>query len=97
MVNQKRRYVKAAVIATLATALLLWLAGPTNAATKNACYVQTLRGGQFVTQTAGVAGAISVYVDGVYATSTFSLSQPYYATSSKTAVVRGYDQNGMVC
>ena len=66
-------------------------------AASNACYVQALTNGQYVTQTSGKAGTIDVYVNGAYATTISRLNQPWYATKDKKARVRGYDANGLVC
>ncbi len=81
----------------LAATLLLIDASGTQAAERNACYIATRQRGQYVVQTAGTAGTIDVYVDGAYATTVSRKGQLWYATSSKTAVVRGYDANGIVC
>jgi len=81
----------------LAATLLLIDASGTQAAERNACYIATRSRGQYVVQTAGTAGTIDVYVDGNYATTVSRKNQLWYATSSKTAVVRGYDANGIVC
>lgn len=81
---------------TLALALL-FLQTPAAKAAGNACYVTSRSRGQYVVQTAGTTGTISVYVDGSYVTTISRLNQLWYATSSKTAVVRGYDSNGLVC
>ena len=83
--------------AFLIAALLATYAPPAQAATRNACYIATRQRGQYVVQTAGTAGTIDVYVDGNYATTVSRKNQLWYATSSKTAVVRGYDANGIVC
>ena len=89
------------MIQTLSTLLLLaaLLAtyAPAQAATRNACYIAVRARGQYVVQTAGKAGTIDVYVDGSYVTTVSRLNQLWYATASKTAVVRGYDQSGLVC
>ena len=86
---------------TLSTLLLLLALlatyTPVQAATRNACYVAVRSRGQYVVQTAGEAGTVNVYVDGSYATTISRLNQLWYATSSKTAVVRGYDKDGIVC
>ena len=78
-------------------AALLATYAPVQAATRNACYIAVRNRGQYVVQTAGEAGTVNVYVDGSYVTTVSRLNQPWYATSSKTAVVRGYDQSGLVC
>lgn len=77
-------------------ALSLWVC-PAQAAQRNACYVTSRERGQYVVQTAGKAGTIDVYVDGNYVTTVSRINQLWYATKSQTAVVRGYDQNGIVC
>lgn len=66
-------------------------------AASNACYVTSRDNGQYVVQTAGKAGTISVYVNGSYATTVSKLNQLWYATKDKKAVVRGYDNKGLVC
>lgn len=78
-------------------ALLATYAPPARAAERNACHIATRQRGQYVVQTAGEAGSIDVYVDGSYATTVSRKNQLWYATASKTAVVRGYDANGIVC
>lgn len=80
----------------LALCLLALNMQPAQAAS-NACYVTSRDNGQYVVQTAGKAGTISVYVDGKAVTTISKLNQLWYATKSKTAVVRGYDANGLVC
>ena len=86
---------------TLSTLLLLLALlatyAPAQAATRNGCYVAVRNRGQYVVQTAGTAGTIDVYVDGSYATTISRLNQLWYATANKDAVVRGYDQSGLVC
>jgi hypothetical protein len=81
----------------LLLAALLATYAPAQAAARNACYVAVRARGQYVVQTAGTAGTIDVYVDGSYVTTVSRLNQLWYATASKTAVVRGYDQSGLVC
>ncbi len=81
----------------LAATLLIIDASGAHAAERNACYIAVRNRGQYVVQTAGTAGSIDVYVDGNYATTVSRKNQLWYATSSKTAVVRGYDSSGLVC
>ncbi len=83
--------------AALLSVALLATYMPAKAAERNACYIATRQRGQYVVQTAGTAGTIDVYVDGAYATTVSRKNQLWYATSSKTAVVRGYDSSGLVC
>lgn len=84
------------LIVFLLTALLATYT-PAQAATRNACYVAVRSRGQYVVQTAGDAGTVNVYVDGNYVTTVSRLNQLWYATADKDAVVRGYDQSGLVC
>jgi hypothetical protein len=70
---------------------------PVKANAANTCEIVQRRNGQFVRQTAGTAGEISVYVDGEYATYIPRKNRLYYATDDKDAVVRGYDADGIVC
>lgn len=85
-------------LSSILLALCLTLTAlPVRAASRNACTVQPLRNGQFVTQTAGTSGTIAIYVNGKYATTIARLNQPWYATADKQARVRGYDQDGLVC
>ncbi len=83
--------------ALLSVALLAMYTPPAKATARNACYIATRERGQYVVQTAGEVGTVNVYVDGNYATTVSRLNVLWYATSSKTSVVRGYDANGIVC
>lgn len=85
------------LLAMLITTMLLATYTPAQAATRNACYVTTLKRGQYVVQTAGEVGTIDVYVDGSYVTTVSRLNALWYATADKTAIVRGYDSSGLVC
>ncbi len=70
---------------------------PIEANAANTCEIVQRSNGQFVRQTAGTAGEISVYVDGEYATYIPRKNRLYYATDDTSAVVRGYDADGIVC
>jgi hypothetical protein len=86
-----------AIIATGATPAIAATQMPVKANAANTCEIVQRSNGQFVRQTAGTAGEISVYVDGEYATYIPRKNRLYYATDDKDAVVRGYDADGIVC
>lgn len=75
------------------------------AAHGNACYVQVIDTvinnirvkGQYVVQTDGKTGTINLYSNGVYKTTISQLNTMWYVTNDLTAVVRGYDNGGIVC
>lgn len=63
----------------------------------NACYITSTHRGQYVVQTDGSAGTLSVYVNGEYATTVSRLNALWYATKDKAARVAAYDGSGRVC
>ena len=86
-----------ALVAATALPAKASVAPTAKANTNNTCEIVVRSNGQFVRQTDGTAGEISIYVDGVYATYIPRKNRLYYATSDSSAVVRGYDANGIVC
>ena len=73
------------------TALLLLLPEQAQAASKTACYITTLKGGQYAVQTSGPTGTLNVYVNEAYVTTISKLNQAWYATKDKKARVAVYD------
>ncbi len=75
------------------------------AAHGNACYIQVIDTvinnirvkGQYVVQTAGETGTINLYANGAYKTTINQMDTMWYVTNDLTAVVRGYDNGGLVC
>lgn len=75
------------------------------AAHGNACYVQVIDTvinnirvrGQYVVQTAGKTGTINLYSNGAYRVTINQMNTLWYVTNDLTAVVRGYDNGGLVC
>lgn len=56
-----------------------------------ACYITTLKGGQYAVQTSGPTGTLNVYVNEAYVTTISKLNQAWYATKDKKARVAVYD------
>lgn len=60
-------------------------------AAQPACYITTLKGGQYAVQTSGTAGTLNIYVNEAYATTISKLNQAWYATKDTKARVAVYD------
>ena len=68
----------------------------------NACFVEYLARGTYITQTSGKIGTISAYanepvVGKKYKTTIYKLNQRWYVTSEKDVAVSGEDAGGIVC
>lgn len=78
-------------LATLTIGCLLLWPADVQAASKAACYITTLKGGQYAVQTSGPTGTLNVYVNEAYVTTISKLNQAWYATKDKKARVAVYD------
>lgn len=84
------------IVAIIATSL------PAKALNGNACTVEYLARGTYITQTAGKVGTISAYVNEPvtgkeYKTTIYRLNRRFYVTNEKDVAVTGEDAGGIVC
>lgn len=89
-------------IALIIIALITATATPVKALNGNACTVEYLARGTYITQTAGETGTINAYVNEPvtgkkYKTTIYRLNQRFYVTNKKDVAVSGEDAGGIVC
>jgi hypothetical protein len=75
---------------------------PAKALNGNACTVEYLARGTYITQTAGKVGTINAYVNEPvtgkeYKTTIYRLNRRFYVTNVKDVAVTGEDAGGIVC
>lgn len=84
-------------IVFITVALLAAYAVPAKALNGNACTVEYLSRGTYITQTAGKVGTIKAYAGSSYKTTIMQLNQRWYVTNQKDVAVWGEDAGGIVC
>jgi hypothetical protein len=89
-------------IALIIVAIIATGTTPAKALNGNACTVEYLARGTYITQTAGKVGTINAYVNEPvtgkeYKTTIYRLNRRFYVTNVKDVAVTGEDAGGIVC